>query len=87
MAKHLSDGNPDGTILGQSSSDLVAFYGGTPTSQRSSAAFSETHSIYAHTGLSLVAALSESVRFDMVVSQLQEIRSILVDLGLHKGGA
>lgn len=28
--KQLSDGGPDGTILGQSSSDKVAFFGGTP---------------------------------------------------------
>lgn len=25
--KHLSDGNPDGTLLGQSSSDKIGFYG------------------------------------------------------------
>jgi hypothetical protein len=24
---HLSNGNPDGTLLGQSSSDLIGFYG------------------------------------------------------------
>lgn len=29
----LSDGRPDGTQLGQSASDKVAFYGGTPTTQ------------------------------------------------------
>ena len=29
-AKQLSDGNSQGTILGQSSTDLIAFYGGTP---------------------------------------------------------
>jgi hypothetical protein len=28
--KQLSDGNPDGTVLGQNSSDLISFYGGTP---------------------------------------------------------
>lgn len=29
-AKQLSDGNPAGTILGQSATDLVGFYGATP---------------------------------------------------------
>jgi hypothetical protein len=31
--KQLSDGNPDGTVLGQSSSDLISFYGETPVDQ------------------------------------------------------
>lgn len=32
--KHLSDGSPDGTLLGQSSTDLVGFYGlTTPIAQ------------------------------------------------------
>lgn len=31
--KQLSDGGPDGTKLGQSSSDLVAFHGSSPTDQ------------------------------------------------------
>lgn len=30
LTKQLSDGGPDGTLLGQSSTDLIAFYGGTP---------------------------------------------------------
>jgi hypothetical protein len=30
IGKQLSDGNPDGTSLGQSSSDLISFYGATP---------------------------------------------------------
>jgi hypothetical protein len=28
--KQLSDGGPQGTVLGQSSTDLVSFYGATP---------------------------------------------------------
>lgn len=33
MSKQLSDGNPDGQVLGQSASDLVAFHGATPVAQ------------------------------------------------------
>lgn len=29
MSKQLSDGNPDGTVLGQSTADLIGFYGKT----------------------------------------------------------
>lgn len=32
-AKQLSDGNPDGTSLGQSASDKVGFYGNPPVAQ------------------------------------------------------
>ena len=31
----LSDGGPDGTVIGQSSTDLVGFYGGTPRARQS----------------------------------------------------
>lgn len=31
--KQLSDGGSDGTVLGQSASDLIAFFGGTPAAQ------------------------------------------------------
>lgn len=33
--KQLSDGGPQGTQLGQSSADLVGFYGKTPVAQQS----------------------------------------------------
>ena len=34
--KELSDGGPDGTRLGQSSTDLVGFHGATPSDRRAS---------------------------------------------------
>ena len=34
-ARQLSDGNSQGTILGQSTTDLIGFHGATPTAQRS----------------------------------------------------
>jgi hypothetical protein len=33
MSKQLSDGNPDGTVLGQSATDLVGFHGADPSAQ------------------------------------------------------
>lgn len=36
MVRQLSDGDPSGQSLGQSASDLVSLYGGTPVSQRAS---------------------------------------------------
>lgn len=32
--KQLSDSNPTGTVMGQSSTDLIAFHGATPSDQR-----------------------------------------------------
>jgi len=31
--KQLSDGGPDGTTMGQSASDLIAFHGATPSNK------------------------------------------------------
>lgn len=36
IGKQVSDGNPDGTALGQSATDKVSLYGATPIVQRSS---------------------------------------------------
>jgi hypothetical protein len=35
MAQTLSDGNPDGCVVGQSASDKIHLYGGTPVVQAS----------------------------------------------------
>ena len=85
--KQLSDGNPTGTVLGQGTTDLIAFHGGTPTSQRVSAALSATHSVFVTTGVSLVANNSVSVVVGLLVSVISEMRTLIVNYGLHKGGA
>ena len=94
--KELSDGNPDGTRLGQSTSDLIAFQGATPISQRAAAIMTATSSIMVLTGASFVAQTSSTLSGFIVLnttlaSQLldviQEIRAALVAYGLHKGGA
>ena len=36
--KQLSDGNPDGTVLGQGTTDLISFYGVTPVAQQTATA-------------------------------------------------
>ena len=86
-AKQLSDGRPAGTTLGQGTTDLIAFHGGTPTSQRASAALSATHSVFVSTGQSLAVNNSMSVVADLLVSVIQEMRAVIVAYGLHKGGA
>jgi hypothetical protein len=85
--KELSDKGPDGTRLGQATSDLIAFHGSTPISQRASASLSATLSNFAHTGASLVAAQTLSAGYAGLVDAVTEIRAMLVAYGLHKGGA
>lgn len=95
-ARQLSDGGPAGTVLGQSTTDLIAFHGSTPTSQRASATLSATVSLFATTGASFVANTSTTVsgvfgfnsgQIASLFDALTEIRAALVAYGLVKGGA
>lgn len=79
MAQQLSDGNPAGVILGQSD-DLVAFFGGTPTSQltagtapASTAAVSISASQWGY---------STSTQADAITSLLISLRSQMVSMGM-----
>ena len=80
--RQLSDGNPDGTVLGQSASDLIAFYNAAPVPQRSGAvqaavpATAPTNS--APFGFNQAQAAA-------ILTLLNEIRATLVGLGLMKG--
>lgn len=97
IGKQLSDLNTDGTALGQTTSDKIAFYGSTPIVQRSAAALSSTAlSFFTTTGASFVANTSTTVsglfgfnsgQTAALVDALSEIRSMLIAYGLHKGGA
>jgi len=77
IGKQLSDGNPDGSCLGQSATDKVAFYGAAPVAQRSGAA--QATSII---GTASLTALSTAQ-----VAYLAEIGNTLTALGLWKGSA
>lgn len=37
IGEYLGDGNPDGTTVGQSATELISFYGATPVAQRANA--------------------------------------------------
>ncbi len=59
--KQLSDKNPDGTVLGQSAADLVAFHGATPVAQASAIttlALSATTTSLASTVNAILAVLA-----------------------------
>lgn len=72
--KQLSDGGPDGTVLGQSATDKVGFYGKAPAAQRAS-------SVQA---TSLVSATAWASAHH---SAFMEVMNTLTAAGLWKGAA
>jgi hypothetical protein len=80
--KQLSDGNPDGTVLGQSASDLISFYNATPVPQRSAAA----QAAVATTAPTNSSPYGYSqAQATAIITLLNEMRATLVGLGLMKG--
>ena len=75
--KQLSDAGPDGTKLGQSITDKIAFYGVTPIEQRSGAA----------QGTALVGTASSTDVTTDVKAAIIEIMDTLTAVGAWKGAA
>ena len=76
--KELSDKGPDGTRMGQSSADLIGFYGATSlVSQRAS-------SVQA---TSLISAYTSTTASALIGALLVEMANTLTGLGLWKGSA
>ena len=79
--RELSDKGPDGTRLGQSSTDLVGFYGASPVvRQTSTTAPSATISVSVS---ATIWAYSTSTQCDAIVAALRAIDTTLRNLGLH----
>lgn len=76
-ADQLSKGSPDGTLWGQSATDKIAAYGGTPVVQRASA-------VQATTQISLTTFMTINTN---VAAFCLEVANTLVGLGLWKGAA
>ena len=75
MAKKiLSDGGPDGVVVGQSATDLVHLYGGTPIAQRTSTVLAT----------SLLSASSYVTVGSNTAAILLELSNALIALGAYK---
>lgn len=74
MADQLSKKDPDGTTLGQSATDKIAFYGVTPIAQRTSTVLAS----------SLLSASSYVTVGSNTAAIVLEISNALVALGLIK---
>ncbi len=76
-AYQLSNGNPVGSSFGQSTTDLISFYGYTPIVQRSGAA----------QATSLVGTASSADFNTDAKAALIEVMNTLTALGIWKGAA
>ena len=93
-AKQLSDGHADGVKLGQSTTDLVGFYGTTPCDQPAAAAQSAVPTTALTTITDIVTTASVTGAFNSVAARVgalctlvNQMRTDLVELGLLKGSA
>ena len=87
--KQLSDGGPDGSLLGQSADDLVAFYGGTPVAQM---AYSAAMSATRLTGITVLSGgsnygYSSSAEAGYVTATLERVVYLLKLVGLWPSSA
>lgn len=94
IGQQLSNGNPDGVSLGQSSSDLVSFYGATPIARPSGAAQAaitdgSTGTAAATNGIQPLTATYNSTLIINAIATLaaqgNALRNALVSLGLIAG--
>lgn len=76
-ALQLSNGNPTGTSMGQSATDLISFYGVTPVAQRAAACQATS---------TIGTASSTDVTSDLKATVI-EIMNTLNALGIWKGSA
>ena len=90
--KHLSDGGPDGLMVGQSAADLVGFYGTTAVDQPAATAQSAvaTTTLTALTSgetlLGVISMLNIALTRVQAMRVLQtQTRDDLIQLGLQKG--
>ena len=90
--QYRSTGNVDGTVLGQSSSELLGFYGATPVAQPSGASQSAvataaltTIGSTTLTAADLTALNALVTRAGALTTLVNQIRADLVTLGFQKG--
>jgi UDP-N-acetyl-D-mannosaminuronic acid transferase (WecB/TagA/CpsF family) len=83
--RYLDDNAPDGTILGQTASALVGFFGATPSSQRAATNQAAPSASTAASFSATQWGFSTSTQADALVTCVRQLRSELVTLGLIKG--
>jgi hypothetical protein len=84
--KQLSDNNPDGTVLGQSTSDLIGFYGATPVDKPDGAAVVTATIVSAQSAQisNTIWGFASQAGMSAHLALVTTIRAALVELGLMK---
>ena len=80
----LSKNNPDGTELGQSITDKIGFHGVTTIAQAADA--KQAAAPAGGTGAT-AGAYDTAANRDLMIDLVNEMRTVLVNLGLMKGAA
>lgn len=83
-AKNISFGTTTGTQLGTATTQKLAFYGSTPVAQRASA--DQAAAPAGGTGAT-AGAYDTAAHRDALIALVNEMRTVLVNLGLMKGAA
>lgn len=78
--EHLTKANADGTSFGQSSSDKITFFAGTPVVK--TAATTTLAGVTTMTGLTGGIGFSTITQFQDFITSFKEMRNDLVALGL-----
>lgn len=77
--------SPDGFVVGQDTAALIGFYGTTPVAQQSGSAQAAVGTAAAIT--TAAHGFATGTQADAIVTLVNEMRSVLVALGLMKGSA
>ena len=79
---YVSDGRPDGVVIGNSATDKVGFFGTAPADQRSGSSQAALTLTTASVG---GYGFVTTTGFSALVAQVEEIRATLAELGIFKG--
>lgn len=75
---HLSDGRPDGAMVGQAAADKVGFHGTTPVIQATYVAAQSINAL----SVSGVVGFTSSTSFSSAMEKINSILTVLINKGL-----
>jgi hypothetical protein len=83
--KQLSDGGPDGVKIGQGSTDLIGFWGGTPVARPSGSGQADIASTAAVSVSATQWGYSTSTQATAIVTLVRALRAAMADSGMMAG--
>ena len=80
--EYLDNGNDDGTVLGQTSSEKIAFFGATPVVQQSLTATTLSDTSVSVSTTSAIWGFSTSTQANEIITGVKELMELIANLGL-----